>query len=48
MSLVLRRLLPGDEPAVRAFLRPHVDSSLFLLGNLRAAGLEEPAGFYRA
>lgn len=48
MRFDLRRLLPGDEPAVRAFLRPHVDSSLFLLGNLRAAGLEDSGAAYSA
>lgn len=41
MTLPVRRLGPGDEAAVRAFLAPRVDSSLFLLGNLRAAGLED-------
>ncbi len=35
----IRVLGPGDQPAVEAFLRPHVASSMFLLGNMRAAGL---------
>jgi GNAT superfamily N-acetyltransferase len=41
VSATLRRLVPGDEEEVRGFLLPRVDSSLFLLGNLRAAGLED-------
>lgn len=41
MSAAPRRLAPGDEEAVREFLLPRLDSSLFLLGNLRAAGLED-------
>ena len=35
----LRVLVPADEPAVEAFLRPRIASSMFLLGNMRAAGL---------
>ena len=46
MTLEVRRLGPGDEGAVRAFLAPHADSSLFLLGNLRAAGLEDTGAAY--
>jgi len=30
---------PGDEDRLRAFLRPHLDSSMFLLGNLASHGL---------
>lgn len=41
MNVTLRRLGPGDEEEVRRFLLPRVDSSLFLLGNLRAACLED-------
>lgn len=48
MSLPTRVLGPGDEARVETFLRPHVDSSLFLLGNLRAAGLVDTGAPYSA
>ena len=48
MSPPTRLLGPGDEPAVETFLRPHVDSSLFLLGNLRAAGIVDTGATYSA
>jgi len=35
----IRVLGPGDEPALEAFLLPRIDTSMFLLGNMRAAGL---------
>lgn len=35
----IRVLVPGDEAALEAFLRPHLASSMFLLGNVRLAGL---------
>lgn len=35
----IRVLRPGDETALEEFLQAHVDSSLFLLSNLRQAGL---------
>jgi predicted GNAT family acetyltransferase len=38
-SATVRILQPGDEPALEAFLLPRIDSSMFLLGNMRAAGL---------
>jgi RimJ/RimL family protein N-acetyltransferase len=34
-----RALVEADRPALEAFLRSHEDTSLFLLSNLRAAGL---------
>jgi RimJ/RimL family protein N-acetyltransferase len=37
----IRILQPGDEPALEAFLLPRIESSMFLLGNLRAAGLRD-------
>lgn len=37
----IRILQPGDEAALEAFLLPRVDSSMFLLGNMRAAGLRD-------
>jgi RimJ/RimL family protein N-acetyltransferase len=36
---IIRILQPGDETALEAFLLPRVESSMFLIGNLRAAGL---------
>lgn len=36
---VLRTLVPGDEAALDAFLAPRWQSSMFLRGNVRAAGL---------
>jgi RimJ/RimL family protein N-acetyltransferase len=37
----IRVLEPGDEPALEAFLRPHLATSMFLLGNMRLSGLED-------
>jgi len=37
----IRILRPGDEAALEAFLWPRVESSMFLIGNLRAAGLSD-------
>ncbi|MBN1487016.1 MAG: GNAT family N-acetyltransferase [Anaerolineae bacterium] len=36
---LMRKLLPGDEPALEAFLLPRIDTSMFLLGNMRTSGL---------
>jgi len=38
-ALSVRVLGPGDEAALEAFLVPRVESSMFLIGNMRAAGL---------
>ena len=35
----IRLLQPGDEAALEAFLLPRVESSMFLIGNLRDSGL---------
>lgn len=35
----LRVLVPGEEEVLEAFLRPRTETSMFLRGNLRAAGL---------
>jgi predicted GNAT family acetyltransferase len=35
----IKILQPGDEATLEAFLRPRVDTSMFLIGNMRAAGL---------
>jgi GNAT superfamily N-acetyltransferase len=48
VTSVLRVLGPGDEPLVEAWLGPRVDSSLFLLGNLRTAGLVDTGATYSA
>lgn len=40
-------LQPGDEAALEAFLLPRVASSMFLLGNMRAAGLADEAEPYQ-
>ena len=37
----IRVLQPGDEIALEAFLLPHLESSMFLIGNCRAAGLRD-------
>jgi GNAT superfamily N-acetyltransferase len=37
----IRILQPGDEGALEAFLLPRLDSSMFLVGNARAAGLAD-------
>ena len=39
-ALTIRRLGPGDEAEFESFLAGHADSSLFLLANAAAAGLE--------
>jgi predicted GNAT family acetyltransferase len=43
----VRILEPGDEAALEAFLLPRVDSSMFLLGNVRAAGLHDEGRTYQ-
>jgi len=43
----LRLLEPGEESALEAFLLPRVDSSMFLLGNMRAVGLRDDGGTYQ-
>ena len=35
----IRILVPSDQPALEAFLLPRVESSMFLIGNMRVAGL---------
>ena len=37
----VRALRPGDEAALEAFLLRHLETSVFLLSNLRAAGFED-------
>jgi predicted GNAT family acetyltransferase len=43
---VIRILKPGDEAALEAFLLPRVESSMFLIGNMRAAGLTDRGRAY--
>jgi RimJ/RimL family protein N-acetyltransferase len=43
-----RALRPGDEAALEEFLGRHLDSSMFLLSNLRTAGLEDRGAPYQA
>ncbi len=35
----MRILQPGDEAILEQFLQPHIKSSMFLVGHMRAAGL---------
>jgi predicted GNAT family acetyltransferase len=37
----IRILQPGDEAALEAFLQPRLEFSMFLVGNMRAAGLQD-------
>jgi predicted GNAT family acetyltransferase len=43
---IIRILNRGDEPALEAFLMPRVESSMFLIGNLRASGLIDKGQTY--
>lgn len=40
MTLEIRPLGPADAPTLEAFLLPRLETSMFLLGNMRAVGLE--------
>jgi len=46
--MTLRRLQPGDEAVLEAFLASHADSSMFLRANARRAGLSYNAEPYQA
>ena len=41
----IRVLQPGDEAALEAFLLPRIETSMFLLGNMRATGLVDGGEF---
>jgi predicted GNAT family acetyltransferase len=41
----IRVLQPGDEAALEAFLLPRIETSMFLLGNMRAVGLVDGGEF---
>ncbi len=43
----IRILQPGDEAALEAFLLPRVESSMFLIGNMRADGLTDRGQLYQ-
>lgn len=43
---MIRILQPGDEPALEAFLLPRIETSMFLVGNMRSAGLRDEAQRY--
>jgi ribosomal protein S18 acetylase RimI-like enzyme len=49
---VIRLLKPGDEDVLESFLLPRVDSSMFLIGNMRSSGMVDDgqpyAGTYAA
>jgi len=45
-SRVIRILQPGDEAALEAFLLPRVESSMFLIGNMRTSGLIDDGQAY--
>jgi RimJ/RimL family protein N-acetyltransferase len=40
-SATIKILQPGDESALEAFVLPRIDSSMFLLSNMRAVGLAD-------
>jgi RimJ/RimL family protein N-acetyltransferase len=46
-TTTVKILQPGDEAALEAFLLPRVDSSMFLIGNMRAAGLADHGQTYQ-
>jgi RimJ/RimL family protein N-acetyltransferase len=46
-DVMVRILEPGDEPLMESFLLPRVESSMFLLGNSRAAGLLDDDQVYQ-
>jgi predicted GNAT family acetyltransferase len=43
---IIKILEPGDEGRLEAFLRPRLESSMFLLGNMRASGLLDTGQAY--
>ena len=43
---MIRILKPGDEAALEAFLLPRVETSMFLIGNMRMAGLANRRAAY--
>lgn len=47
MTESIRILKPGDEQALEAFLLPRIDTSMFLVGNMRSSGLEDNGETYQ-
>src|SRR5688500_12941088 len=45
-SVTVRVLGPGDEAAIEAFLLPRIETSMFLLSNLDAAGIVDRGQTY--
>lgn len=46
---MIRQAIPADAEAIRAFLLPHIETSMFLLGNLEAHGIgntDHPHGMH--
>lgn len=43
---MIRILQPGDEAVLEAFLLPRIETSMFLVGNMRAAGLRDEGQRY--
>ena len=43
-TTTIRILKSGDEPAMEDFLRPQMAESMFLLSNMRSAGLVDGGG----
>ena len=43
----IRILKPGDQPVMEAFLLPRIQSSMFLIGNSRTAGLDDRGETYQ-
>ena len=44
---IIKILRPGHEAALETFLLPRVDTSMFLIGNLRQVGFEDEGQFYQ-
>ena len=47
MKTSIRILQLGDEAALTDYLQPYIESSLFLLGNMRTAGLIDQGEVYQ-
>jgi len=46
-SITIKILKAGDEAALELFLTPRIDSSMFLLGNMRIAGFDDDGEAYQ-
>ncbi len=45
-QITIRILQPGDEAVLEAFLLPRIETSMFLVGNMRSAGLRDEGQRY--